>query len=102
MKVRIDRKILMPNGATAKQEAGEELTVKGVCISSLMHYPATQKESNGEEAYKLYQLIEKLNKDEPLVDLASEDIVQIKKVVGSVTRNSFILGQVWDALEKGE
>jgi hypothetical protein len=77
--------------------SGEPATLRGVSTEALI---ATFKseEPSGEEKLKRWELALKVKKSEDPVDLTSDEIVLIKKLIGKAY-GPMISGQAWQMLE---
>lgn len=78
----------------------EPATLRGVIIGALMAMYKGEDDLPGEEKLKRWELALKIKNAEDPVDLKSEEIVLIKKLVGKAY-GTIIVGNVWTALEGG-
>ncbi len=72
-------------------------TLNSVIMRALLNIPQGEKLS-GEDSFKRFNLATKFKDNPGSVDLKSEDIVFIKKVIGEVFGPA-IVGPCWDLLE---
>ncbi len=74
----------------------QKLTLRKVCVASLLGTYADEPSLPGEEKFARYKLAEKLYDAE--VDLTLEEIVKIKKLVGKFFEAG-VVGPAFQALE---
>lgn len=94
MKVNLTYIIKQPDGKTPVVIDGEELTVKSVCINSLL---TASHEDDGDTKFADYELFKRI-KDGDEVELSAEEIVRLKKKIG-VLYQPIVVGQSYEVLE---
>lgn len=97
MKVKMDQRILNEEDQPIKVKDKPDLTLRDVCVNSLLSTQQEDKEKEKFERYEVFQKIKKLDKD-GMVDLKSDEIVIIKKAIG-LFQPPLLLGQAFDMLE---
>ena len=87
----IDGRKALPNSETMK-----DLTLKDVCINSILAPEEKQKDSK--KKYTDYEIFVKLRDAKKEVELSAEEISRIKEK-GAVVLGVLVMGQVFDMLE---
>jgi len=77
----------------------EKVTLKTVCIQSLLAEYPNEPLVDPDEKYKKYKLFQRFDNANGSIELEAEDIVIIKKWVGKYC-NTLVQGQAWDMLEE--
>ena len=123
MKVKLDQKIvdryneaIIIPGSEDKDKAGKPITgtekkatLKSVCIDALVYPKSTINPKTGmreevdtfEEKMKKYRLYEKFNSNIKEIELTSEEITELKKLISEI-KTQIIVGQCNDMLEGGK
>jgi hypothetical protein len=94
VKIDFTRPILDLSGKPIESD-GQPLTLEMVTVSSLLQ-PA--KDPNGTDKYRRYTLIRMIH-GATEVDLKTDDIVYIKKLIGESPFTPIVTGQAYDMLE---
>lgn len=97
MKIKFNQPILDEQDEQIKVPGKPNLTLRDVCVNSLLSNQQEDKEKEKFERYEVFQKIKKADKD-GMVDLSTEEIVIIKKAVG-VFQPPLLLGQAFNMLE---
>lgn len=97
MKVQLNEKILSVDGTSPlnNPETGRILTLRDVCVNSLL---SPIQEDNEVKKYEKYELFKKIRDASSEVELKAEEIVIIKKCIGHF-QPPLILGQAYDLLD---
>jgi len=95
MKIKINTALIGANNEELKGEKGRTLTVKDVCVNSLLIPQQSDNEKTKWEKYEIYRKI-KDSKDD--VELKTEELLVLKKAIGA-TQPTLIMGQVWELIE---
>jgi len=90
-----EKPILEPEVKEGKVSGSRPLTLKSVCLNSLMGQFEDEKGLSGEEKIKRFLLAKKIN--EGGEELKSEEIAEIKKLV-SKAYATLIVGRVFEIL----
>lgn len=100
IEVDLNTPILDEKGAPVKigGDSKEDATVKDVVARALFTSFPDEKGLSGEEKYKRAVLGTKIANSTGKIDLSSEDITLIKKLVGMAFNNLVVL-RVWDVLD---
>jgi hypothetical protein len=104
MKVNINQKFFAPDGVEVlKSEKGHDLTVKDICVASLL---TPNQQDDEKKKWDKYEVFKKLRDAIPqdgmiVVELMAEEITLLKQAIGK-TQTPLIMGQCWEALENGE
>jgi hypothetical protein len=77
---------------------GGPFTLKAACFGALGATFQDEQTLPGEEKFKRYELYKKIKDATDPVELKSEDVVLLKKLVGKAY-GPLIMGQCWDLLE---
>lgn len=98
MKIKINEKLIGVDGITpiTGPETNAALTLKDVCINSIL---SPIQEDDQKAKYEKYELYKVLRDAKAEVELAAEQIVLLKKCVGKF-QPPLVMGQVFDMLEK--
>jgi wobble nucleotide-excising tRNase len=96
MKIDITIQLRNFQGVGLKDEKEEALTVKKVLVSALLNQ-TTDKIGNADK-YQCYQLSKKIEEAETEVELISDEVSNIKKLIEKFF-GVMIVGQVFDVLE---
>lgn len=80
--------------------AGDPETLATVAMRALLNITPGEK-IVGEESFKRFQIAQKFSGKKKTVELSSEEIVFVKKVIGEVFGPA-IVGPTWNILESGE
>lgn len=97
MKIKFNQFILDEQDEPIKVPGKPNLTLRDVCINSLLSNQQEDKEKEKFERYEVFQKIKKADK-EGMVDLSTEEIVIIKKAIG-IFQPPLLLGQAFNMLE---
>jgi len=95
MKVKISQTLQDVEGQPLKGEKGKPLTMRDVCINSLLTPVQGDEEKAKWEKYEIYK---KLRDAKDEVELKSEEITLLKKSVGKI-QPPLLMGQVYDMIE---
>lgn len=99
MKVKIDEVLKTADGLTnirmQDAEVIKDLTLRDVCIDSLLIPNQDDKEK---EKWEKYELFKKVREAKIEVDLKAEEIVLIKKAIGK-SKPQLVMGQAFEMLE---
>jgi len=97
MKIKLDQKIMSVDGikALSNQETKCDMTLKDVCINSILQ---PEKDDTGIQKMEAYELFVKLRNCQTEIELTAEEIAQIKKKIGLIYM-PLILGQAFNMLE---
>lgn len=85
-------------GGKPMPDGDGDMTLKKGLLFALMGMDPNQKTASVEEALQLRRLFDKLDRAEYDIELKSDEVVQLKKVVAS-RLTPFIAGSVIDLLE---
>lgn len=100
MKVKFNQKVYGVDGTPLKADKGRDLTLKDVCISSILGPAGTRPdEDTDEKKYHRFQIYKKIKDGKDEVDLTANEIVDLKKAIGK-HQPSLVMGQCWDYLEQ--
>lgn len=77
------------------QDTGGEITLKTVIQDALL-FP--KENEDGKSKYVRYDLFKRIMEVEESIELESEEIASIKKLIGEI-KPPLIMGQAWDMLE---
>lgn len=97
MKVNLNQEIKNLEGETIVAQDKTPLTLKFVITNSLLITHPQEKDLDGNTKMKRYNLAHKIHKANE-IDLSSEEIVEIKTMIGKVY-NTLVYGYVNDILE---
>jgi hypothetical protein len=82
-------------GQPLQGEKGRTLTMRDVCINSLL----TPVQGDDEKAkWEKYEIFKKLRDAKDEVELKLEELNVVKKAVGKI-QSQLLMGQVWEMLE---
>lgn len=79
---------------------GPEVTLKSVAIAALTAIFDDERNLSGEEKVKRWELAMKVKNGGDLVELRTDEIVMIKKLIGKAF-GPVVCGQAWQILEAG-
>ena len=97
MKITVTTKLTGIDGKQLSITPNVPLTLKDVCITSIL----TPVEGDGEkQKWEKYEIFKKLVEPTTLVELKAEEIAVIKKAIGRM-QPPLIMGQCFELLEKG-
>jgi len=96
MKLDVTHTIKALDGSPIKDDQDRDLTLKAVLVNALL--TQGDEKLSGEEKYKRYTLSKKIYECGGEVDLAVEEVAQLKRLVGDLYP-PIIVGQVFDILE---
>jgi len=95
MKVKINQQLKDVEGNILKGEKERPLTMRDVCINSLL----TPIQGDDEKVkWEKYEIFKSMRDSKEEVDLKIEQITILKKAVGKV-QPPLLMGQIWDMLE---
>jgi len=95
MKVKINEQLKDVEGKPLKGEKERPLTMRDVCINSLL----TPVQGDDEKVkWEKYEIFKSMRDSKEEVDLKIEQITILKKSVGKV-QPPLLMGQIWDMLE---
>lgn len=95
MKVKVNNQLKDVEGKPLQGEKGKPLTMRDVCINSLL----TPVQGDDEKAkWEKYEIFKSMRDSKEEVDLKIEQITILKKAVGKV-QPPLLMGQIWDMLE---
>lgn len=95
MKLKINQQLRDVEGNILKGEKERPLTMRDVCINSLL----TPVQGDDEKAkWEKYEIFKSMRDSKEEVDLKIEQITILKKAVGKV-QPPLLMGQIWDMLE---
>jgi hypothetical protein len=77
---------------------GKKMTLKGVCAAALLSPQENDKNITGQEKAKRYLLAQEIHNSDESIDLESEDISLLKKLIGNMY-TPLIVGQAYAMLE---
>ena len=97
MKIDVTRTFTTLNGKEIKNEEGEIVTLRSIIANSLLAQYQDETNLSGEEKVKRWKLAQTVYADD-IVNLSTEDIVLIKKLVGK-SMVTLIAAQAWEMLE---
>jgi hypothetical protein len=97
MKINFNQLILDEQDKPIKVADKPDLTLRDICINSLLSVQQEDKEKEKFERFEIFQKIKKPD-DEGFVELTTNEIVVIKKVVG-IFQPPLLLGQAFNMLE---
>ena len=99
MKVTVGKVLVDIDNETIKDLKGNNATAKGVIIEALLATYNDEQNLSGEDKLKRFELALKIkNTNEVVIELNTEEIVLIKKLVGRAF-GTIIVGQTWKVLE---
>lgn len=95
MKLKINQQLRDVEGNILKGEKERPLTMRDVCINSLL----TPVQGDDEKVkWEKYEIFKSMRDSKEEVDLKIEQITILKKAVGKV-QPPLLMGQIWDMLE---
>ena len=97
MKIKMNQLLLDENDKSIKVIDKPDLTLRDVCVHSLLSAQQEDKEKEKFERYEVFQKIKKPDKD-GFVDLSTGEIQIIKKAIG-IFQPPMLLGQAFYMLE---
>ena len=96
MKIKLNQAIKDPKGEDMKYvDSTETLTLKAVIQDALL-FP--KEKEDGKEQYVRYDLFKQINEAKNEIELSTDDISSIKKLIGEI-KPPLIMGQAWEMLE---
>jgi hypothetical protein len=95
MKIKINTALIGANDEELVGEKGRKLTVRDVCVNSLLIPQQGDDEKKKWEKYEIYRKIKDSNDE---VELKTEELLVLKKAIGA-TQPTLIMGQVWEMIE---
>lgn len=95
MKLQINKVLVGTQDEELKGEKGVPLTVKLICINSLIIPQQGETDKDKWERYELYKKLKSADRD---VDLKTEELSLLKRCVGK-TQPTLVMGQIWDEIE---
>lgn len=96
MKLKINQELVGLDGKAIAPTVGTKLTLKEVCVNSLL----SPMEGDGEkEKFEKWEIYKKLRDAKTEADLTINDLATIKKCVGKF-QPPLILGQVFEMIEQ--
>jgi len=102
MKVLLNQTLADIEGKTIREggeEKGVEFTLKKIVINALLGNYQDEVNLSGEEKLKRWEMALTIKTAESTLDLKSEDIALIKKLIAKLYAVT-IVGQAWKMLEK--
>ena len=81
-------------------EGGEPFTLRAAVAGALLSQPSGEN-MTGQQKYRRYKLAFMIMEAQGEVELAAEDVAEIKTATGAVYL-PLVVGQVWDLLEGGD
>lgn len=97
MKINFNQLILDEQDRPIKVADKPDLTLKDICVNSLLSVQQDDKEKEKFERFEIFQKI-KNPSEEGFVELSTNEIVVIKKVIG-IFQPPLLLGQAFNMLE---
>lgn len=95
MKVKVNNQLKDVEGKPLQGDKGKSLTMRDVCINSLL----TPVQGDDEKVkWEKYEIFKKLRDAEDEVELKLEELNIVKKAVGKI-QSQLLMGQVWEMLE---
>lgn len=95
MKIKINTALIGANNEELKGEKGRTLTIKDVCVNSLL---IPQQADNEKTKWEKYEIYRKIKDSQDEVELKTEELLVLKKAIGA-TQPTLIMGQVWEMIE---
>ena len=96
MKIKVNQALKGFDDAPLKGDKGVIVTLKDVCINSLLTPIQGDDEKVKWEKYEIYR---KLKESKVEVELKLEEVTMLKKCVGRIQPH-LLMGQVWEILER--
>jgi hypothetical protein len=96
MKLNLNTTIKNLQGEPFKNE-GKDVTIKEVLETALL--VGSKQEDSDEEKYKRFKLVNEIYQAKETIELKSDQIIDLKKLVYRAYPNILICGQVDDILE---
>ncbi len=98
MKIDLTQKIMRIDDKTfTNPETNVDYTLKDVVIEAVL---APKEKEDNKKKYEKYELYLKLKAVTKFVELTTDEISEIKKLIGEV-KSALVMGQAWDLLEGG-
>ena len=102
MKIDFDKQLVNFEGEPLKNEQEKPVTLRSICANALLANEVDSsgrpKEVSGEDKLKRYNLANKIHGSTAPVEIKSEDIVEIKRMLAA-NYSTLIVGQVFKILE---
>jgi hypothetical protein len=98
MQVLLGRTFVDLEGKEINAEAGTSATLRGIVVNALLASFEDEKQLSGEEKLRRWELAQSIQHATDPVEIKSEDITLIKKLVGKAY-TTIIVGQAWQMLE---
>ena len=96
MKLKIDKVLVDPTDRQLKGEGNLPLTIKVICMNSLIIPQQGEVEKDKWERYELYKRFKSATTE--TIELKTEEVALLKRCVGK-TQPTLVMGQVWDEIE---
>lgn len=80
-------------------KTGDALTLKTVCINSLLASDRESEQESGEKKYERYLLAQKIHAGNEEEEFKAEDVALIKKLVGKIYI-PLVVGRAFEMLDK--
>jgi len=84
------------------EEHGKEVTLKTVCVDLLNAPPKDDKKIDGNERYERFKLSERIHGADGEIEITSEKVSLVKKLIAESQYSNLILGQAYRWLESDE
>lgn len=97
MKVNLNTPIYLHDGITELKDNNKVVTMKDVCITSLLQPLQEDDQKSKWDKYSLYKKLKDFT--EGILSLSTEEIMLIKTASGKV-QPTLVMGQIFDNLEK--
>jgi hypothetical protein len=99
MKIKINKPLLTHRGEPITTNGEEPATLGNTLELALTQCRDPELTGTGDQAYRIWKLLQKLTAAGDTVDYSVEDVALIKRVVGKAGFGIVIVGRVFDALE---
>jgi hypothetical protein len=101
MKVKVNELIFGVDGFTVipNSDTGESLTLRNVCINSILAPLEGDDEKKRFEKYEIFKKLRDCKDEDGIVELTAEQISTLKKSIGKL-QPPLILGQCFELLEQ--
>jgi hypothetical protein len=104
MKINFSELILHLGGNPVMTKEGDkdvELTLREVCVSSLLIEKQSDKPADGKEKFRRFRLADKIFGAKEPIAVPAEDVVLLKSLI-PLLYGALIVGRAWDILERPE
>jgi len=96
MRIKMNQQLIGVDKKPIVKPGAPPLTLKDVCISSIL---SPIEGDDEKKKFEKYEIFKKIRNGKTEVELKAEEIVVIKKAIGKF-QPPLILGQCWEMLEK--